>query len=158
MKRMSKTDPTVKGIWNTVRSLMVVAYILCTLFSNNADTTIRVYPKINNQMRKVGFAATEQTDINKKVVCYIILKETIGNTSYGLIELQSNDVDMRRLISTCIISGDSRKIGEFVDFTLPNFVLTQGEELCGKGTKAVVETIENNILIKVVDKIFVNPK
>jgi type I restriction enzyme R subunit len=65
---------------------------------------------------------------------------------------------MRRLIDTYIKADDVRKIGEFDDFTLLDFVLTQGEQLGGKSKEAAAEAIENNIRKKVVEKILINPK
>ena len=65
---------------------------------------------------------------------------------------------MRRLIDTYIKADDSRKIGEFDDFTLLDFVMAQGEQLGGKGKEAAAEAIENNIRKKVVEKILINPK
>ena len=65
---------------------------------------------------------------------------------------------MRRLIDTYIKADDSRKIGEFDNFTLLDFVQAQGENLDGKGKEAVAEAIENNIRKKVVEKILINPK
>jgi type I restriction enzyme R subunit len=65
---------------------------------------------------------------------------------------------MRRLIDTYIKAEDSRKIGEFDDLTLLDFVLAQGEKLGGKGKEAAAEAIENNIRKKIVEKILINPK
>ena len=59
---------------------------------------------------------------------------------------------------TAIKADDSRKIGEFDDFTLLDFALAQGEQLGGKGKEAAAEAIENNIRKKVVEKILINPK
>jgi type I restriction enzyme R subunit len=119
---------------------------------------VRAYSEIKGDMVNAGYTTTEQADIDKKVIFYIALKETIGNASGDFIDLKSYEADMRRLIDTYIKAEDSRKIGEFDDFTLLDFVLAQGEELGGKGKEAVAEAIENNIRKKVVEKILVNPK
>jgi type I restriction enzyme R subunit len=65
---------------------------------------------------------------------------------------------MRRLIDNYIKAEDSRKIGEFDDFTLLDFVIAQGEKLGGKNQEAVAEAIENNIRKKIVEKLLINPK
>jgi type I restriction enzyme R subunit len=119
---------------------------------------VRAYTEIKGDMANAGYTATEQADIDKKVTFYIALKETIGNASGDFIDLKSYEADMRRLIDTYIKADDSRKIGEFDDFTLLDFVLAQGEELGGKGKEAAAEAIENNIRKKVVEKILINPK
>ncbi|MFB6365826.1 type I restriction endonuclease subunit R [Paenibacillus elgii] len=119
---------------------------------------VRAYSEIKGDMTNAGYSETEQAEIDKKVTFYIALKETIGNTSGDFIDLKSYEADMRRLIDTYIKAEDSRKIGEFDDFTLLDFVLAQGEELGGKGKEAVAEAIENNIRKKVVEKILINPK
>jgi type I restriction enzyme R subunit len=119
---------------------------------------IRAYSEIKGEMTEAGYTAIEQADIDKKVTFYTGLKQTIGNTSGDFIDLKSFEADMRRLIDTYIKAEDSRKIGEFDDFTLLDFVLAQGEQLGGKSKEAAAEAIENNIRKKVVEKILINPK
>ena len=118
----------------------------------------RAYAEIKGDMGNAGYAATEQAKIDKKVMFYTALKETIGNASGDFIDLKSYEADMRRLIDTYIKAEDSRKIGELDDFTLLDFVLAQGEKLGGNGKEAAAEAIENNIRKKVVEKILINPK
>lgn len=119
---------------------------------------IRAYTEIKGEMSEAGYTDSEQVEINKKVMFYSALKETIGNASGDFIDLKSYEADMRRLIDTYIKADDSRKIGEFDDFTLLDFVMAQGEQLGGKGKEAAAEAIENNIRKKVVEKILINPK
>ncbi len=122
------------------------------------DRLIRAYAEIKGEMAYAGYTASEQEEINKKVVFYTALKETIGNASGDFIDLKSYEADMRRLIDTYIKAEDSRKIGEFDDFTLIDFVVVQGEKLGGKGKESAAEVIENNIRKKIVEKILINPK
>jgi type I restriction enzyme R subunit len=119
---------------------------------------IRAYAEIKGEMADAGYTAAEQADIEKKVSFYAALKSTIGNKSGDVIDLKSYEADMRRLIDTYIKAEDSRKIGEFDDFTLLDFVQAQGAELGGKGKEAAAEAIENNIRKKIVEKILINPK
>jgi len=119
---------------------------------------IRAYAEIKGEMSEAGYTVAEQAEIDGKVIFYTALKETIGNASGDFIDLKSYEADMRRLIDAYIKAEDSRKIGEFDDFTLLDFVQIQGEELDGKGKEAAAEAIENNIRRKVVEKILVNPK
>lgn len=119
---------------------------------------VRAYAEIKGEMADAKYTAAEQAEIDKKVVFYTALKETIGNASGDFIDLKSYEADMRRLIDTYIKADDSRKIGEFDDFTLLDFVFAQGEALGGKGKEAAAEAIENNIRKKVVEKILINPK
>lgn len=119
---------------------------------------VRAYAEIKGEMADAGYTVAEQAEIDKKVTFYTALKETIGNASGDFIDLKSYEADMRRLIDTYIKADDSRKIGEFDDFTLLDFVQAQGEELGGKGKEAAAEAIENNIRKKVVEKILINPK
>jgi type I restriction enzyme R subunit len=119
---------------------------------------IRSYAEIKGDMDNAGYTAAEQMEIYKNVVDYTDLKEIIGRTSGDFIDLKSYEVDMRRLIDTYIKADDSRKIGEFDDLTLLDFVLAQGEKLGGKGKEAAAEAIENNIRKKIVEKILINPK
>jgi type I restriction enzyme R subunit len=119
---------------------------------------VRAYAEIKGEMADAGYTPIEQAEIDKKVIFYTALKETIGNASGDFIDLKSYEADMRRLIDTYIKADDSRKIGEFDDFTLLDFVQAQGDELGGKGKEAAAEAIENNIRKKVVEKILINPK
>jgi len=119
---------------------------------------IRAYAEIKGEMADAGYTVSEQAEIDKKVTFYTALKETIANSSGDFIDLKSFEADMRRLIDTYIKADESRKIGEFDDFTLLDFVQAQGEELGKKGKEAAAEAIENNIRKKVVEKILINPK
>lgn len=119
---------------------------------------IRAYAEIKGEMNKAGYTAAECSEIDKKVVFYTALKATIGNASGDFIDLKSYEADMRRLIDTYIKADDSRKIGEFDEITLLDFVRVKGEELSGKSKEAAAEAIENNIRKKVVEKILINPK
>jgi len=119
---------------------------------------MRAYAEIKGDMENAGYSASEQVEIEKKVVFYTALKETIGNASGDFIDLKAYEPDMRRLIDTYIKAEDSRKIGEFDDFTLLDFVVAKREELGGKGKEAAAEAIENNIRKKIVEKILINPK
>jgi type I restriction enzyme R subunit len=119
---------------------------------------VRAYSEIKGDMTEAGYSTVEQLEIDKKVVFYTALKETIGNASGDFIDLKSYEADMRRLIDTYIRAGDRRKIGEFDDFKLLDFVQAQGEKLGVNGKEAAAEAIENNIRKKVVEKILINPK
>ncbi|MDR2926032.1 MAG: type I restriction endonuclease subunit R [Azoarcus sp.] len=119
---------------------------------------IRAYAEIKGEMDEAGYSAAEQADMGKKVAFYTELKEIIGRVSGDFIDLKSYESDMRRLIDTYIKADDSRKIGEFDDFSLLDFVVKTGEELGGKGKEAAAEAIENNIRKKIVEKILINPK
>lgn len=122
------------------------------------DRLVRAYAEIKGEMADAGYTVSEQAEIDKKVTFYTALKQTIGNASGDFIDLKSYEADMRRLIDTYIRAEDSRKIGEFDDFTLLDFVVAQGEKLGGKGKESAAEAIENNIRKKIVEKILINPK
>lgn len=119
---------------------------------------VRAYAEIKGDMDDAGYTAADQAGIDKKVIFYVALKETIGKRSGDFLDLKSYEADMRRLIDTYIKAEDSRKIGEFDDFTLLDFVMAQSEELGGKSKEAAAEAIENNIRKKIVEKLLINPK
>jgi type I restriction enzyme R subunit len=119
---------------------------------------IRAYAEIKGDMSEAGYSDAEQKDIEKLVVFYTSLKETIGNASGDFLDLKAYESDMRRLIDTYIKAEDIRPLGNFDDFTLLDFVMAQGENLGGQGKAAAAEAIENNIRRKVVEKILINPK
>jgi len=119
---------------------------------------IRAYAEIKGEMGDAGYTISEQAEIEKDVVFYIALKEIIGKTSGDFIDLKSYEADMRRLIDNYIKAEDSRKLGEFDNLTLLDFIMIQGEKLGGKSKEAAAEAIENNIRKKIVEKILINPK
>jgi len=119
---------------------------------------IRAYAEIKGDMGDAGYTNFEQAEIEKDVVFYIALKEIIGKTSGDFIDLKSYEADMRRLIDNYIKAEDSRKLGEFDNLTLLDFIMIQGEKLGGKNKEAAAEAIENNIRKKIVEKILINPK
>jgi type I restriction enzyme R subunit len=61
---------------------------------------VRAYAEIKGEMSDAGYSDTEQDEIDKLVLFYTALKETIGNTSGDFIDLKSYEADMRRLIDT----------------------------------------------------------
>jgi type I restriction enzyme, R subunit len=122
------------------------------------NRVVRAYAEVKGDLGKIGYTSAQQTDLDKKVGFYTAIKETIGNVSGDFIDLKSYEADMRRLIDTYIRAEESRKIGEFDDFTLLDFVVAQGEKLGGKGKESAAEAIENNIRKKIVEKILINPK
>ncbi|WP_055668215.1 type I restriction endonuclease subunit R [Desnuesiella massiliensis] len=122
------------------------------------NRVVRAYAEVKGDLGKIGYTSAQQIDLDKKVVFYAAIKETICNVSGDFIDLKSYEADMRRLIDTYIRAEESRKIGEFDDFTLLDFVVAQGEKLGGKGKESAAEAIENNIRKKIVEKILINPK
>jgi len=119
---------------------------------------IRAYAEIKGDMGDAGYTISEQAKIERDVTLYIGLKKEIGHTSGDFIDLKSYEADMRRLIDNYIKAEDSRKLGEFDNLTLLDFVMIQGEKLGGKNKEAAAEAIENNIRKKIVEKILINPK
>ena len=122
------------------------------------NRVIRAYSEIKGEMEEAGYSQAERQDIHKKVEFYTNLKNDIGNSSGDFMDLKAWEADMRRLIDTYIRAEDSRKIGNFDDFTLLDFVTAHGEKLDGKNKEAAAEAIENNIRRNVVERILVNPK
>lgn len=118
---------------------------------------IRCFAEVKGDMT-TGQLAETVAWVEPKVGFYIALKETIGKKSGDFIDLKSYEKDMRRLIDTYIRSEDNRKLGEFDDYTLLDFVEAQGDELEGKNKESAAEAIENNIRKKVVEKILINPR
>lgn len=97
-----------------------------------------------------------------KVTFYLELKKTIGTTSGDFLDLKAYEPDMRKMIDNYITASDAKKIGDFDDLTLLDFVVQQGETLTGQGDgghkEGAAEAIENNIRKKVIEKVTVNPR
>jgi len=119
---------------------------------------ICAYAEIKGDMSDAGYTISEQAKIKDNVISYIDIKKEIGKESGDFLDLKSYEADMRRLIDNYIKAEDSRKLGEFDDLTLLDFVMLQGEKLGGNNKEAAAEAIENNIRKKIVEKILINPK
>jgi len=125
---------------------------------------VRAYAEIKTEMTEAGYSIQQQEAISKKVSFYIELKNTIGRASGDFIDLKVYEPGMRYLIDNYISAEESKKLGDFDDFTLLDFILAQEEKLDGNngedkgGQESAAETIENNIRRAIVEKQHVNPK
>jgi len=121
---------------------------------------IRAYSDIKADMDAVGYSASEQAYITRRVEFYIKLKTTIGQASGDEIDFKMFEPGMRHLIDTYIVASDAKNLGIVDDFTLLDFILAQQEKLEseGRGKEAAAESIENNIRSKIVAKMPMNPK
>lgn len=97
-----------------------------------------------------------------KVTFYLELKKTIGTASGDFLDLKAYEPDMRKMIDNYITASDAKKIGDFDDLTLLDFVTQQGKTLTSDGDdghkEGAAEAIENNIRKKVIEKVTVNPR
>ncbi len=124
---------------------------------------VRAYAEIKPDMSTAGYSQSEQAAIAAKVEFFVSLRETIGRASADFIDLKQYEPGMRYLIDNYIAAEDSRKIGEFDDFTLLDFILAQesklkGEEGNERSQESAAEAIENNIRKKIIERQVVNPK
>jgi len=124
---------------------------------NLTNKLIRCFAEVNSEINNEHIVDL-CIKVKPDVVFYTNLKEIIGKASGDFIDLKCYEQDMRHLIDMYVRSEDSRKIGEFDNLTLLDFVMVHSEKLGGKNKEAVAEVIENNIRRKITERMLTNPK
>ncbi len=128
---------------------------------------IRAYAEFKPYFEDFDYSTSKTEAINKQVVFYTELKAKIGRASGDFIDLKAYEPDMRYLIDTYVIASDSQKIGEFDDYTLLDFIISQEETLKNgdsndeskkKKAQSAAENIERNISKEIVERKVLNPK
>ncbi len=129
---------------------------------NLVSKLMRAYAEIKPIIYKINYSVFEANKIEEKVIFYVNLRESIGVHSGDFIDLKAYEPGMRYLIDNYISAEDSKKIGEFDDYTLLDFILAHvskiNNENDDKNNESASEIIENNIRKKIVEKIIINPK
>jgi type I restriction enzyme R subunit len=103
--------------------------------------------------------------LEEKVSMYIKIRDVVRAASGDYIDLKAYDPDMRHLIDTYLSANPSKVLSSFGDMTLINLLVEKGtayvKELPANTKKeqsAVAETIENNVIKEIVEKMQTNPK
>ncbi|MCX6179092.1 MAG: hypothetical protein NT163_06990 [Chlorobiales bacterium] len=119
---------------------------------------LRAYANIADELEASGYRAGEVEQIKKAVNNYLNLREIIRKASGESLDLKAYEADMRHLIDTYIEADESRLISPFGDMPLMELIVKSGiAEAINilpdgiKGSKnSVAETIENNVLRKII--------
>ena len=119
---------------------------------------IRAFANISDEMVEAGYNDQQITDIKKRMDHYLKLREVIRRASDEIIDLKAYEADMRHLIDTYIQADDSEVISPFDDMPLMDVIVNSGiaeaiSSQLGKlkgNTKAVSETIENNVRSRII--------
>ncbi|MCM2250177.1 MAG: hypothetical protein NDI58_06415, partial [Geothrix sp.] len=119
---------------------------------------VRAYANISDELDQAGYSEAEVARIKQQLTRYLDLREVIRKASGESLDLKAYEADMRHLIDTYIEADEPRKISPFDDMGLLELIVKTGiaeaisKQLGGlKGdTKAVAETIENNVRRKII--------
>jgi len=126
---------------------------------------IRAYANIADDMEAAGYSEKDIASIKKELDYYLKIREEIRKASGESLDLKAYEADMRHLLDTYIQADDSVVISSFGDLTLLEIIENTGiadaiKDLPDgiKGDeKAVAETIENSVRVKIMREHMINP-
>lgn len=130
-----------------------------------AAAFLRSYTNLANEIHEVGYSEVEAQEMKAEVSHYEMVRWEVKLASGDYVDMKVYEPAMRHLLDTYIRAEESEELSRFDDLTLIQLIVERGEagldELPGrlrKNTKAVAETIENNVRRLIVDRTAVNPK
>jgi type I restriction enzyme R subunit len=126
---------------------------------------VRAYSTLSGREGQAGYTDVEFKFIKEKIDHFVKIKDEISVASGDYIDLKLYEPDMRKLIDTYIRSNRSKVVADLSDRPLLELLATEGvkaiENLPAgiqENSKAVAETITNNIRRTVIEKSPTNPK
>ena len=136
-----------------------------TALYKHTVSLIRAYSNIAAEMAEAGYSAQEIEYIKKRLNFHLNLREEIRMASGETLDLKAYEADMRHLIDNFIQADVPRKISPFDNQTLIDLIVKSGiadaiNSLSGgikRDEKAVAETIENNIRVKIIKEHLIDP-
>ena len=122
---------------------------------------VRAYADFKPFMNDVAYSEREKERAEKSVRFYLELRNHIGRASGDFIDLKAYEPGMRFLIDHYIAADEAERIGGLEEFTLLDFVLSEGAILKSDAPEhekeSAAEAIENNIRKEIVEKMPLNP-
>ena len=126
---------------------------------------LRAYANLANEMIEAGYTEAERQAIRDEVGHYEKVRQEVKLASGDYVDLKVFEPAMRHLLDNYIRAEDSEVISKFDDMTLVDLLIKNGEGAIGSlpegirsSSRAVAETIENNVRRLIVDEMAVNPK
>ena len=126
---------------------------------------LRAYANLANEMIEAGYTEAERLTIRDDVAHYEKVRQEVKLASGDYVDLKVFEPAMRHLLDNYIRAEDSEVISKFDDMTLVDLLIRDGEGAIGSlpegirgSSRAVAETIENNVRRLIVDEMAVNPK
>ncbi len=126
---------------------------------------LRAYANLANEMIEAGYTEAERLVIRDEVSHYEKVRQEVKLASGDYVDLKMFEPAMRHLLDNYIRAEDSEVVSAFDDMTLVDLLVRDGlgaiDELpegIRRSSRAVAETIENNVRRLIVDEMAVNPK
>lgn len=134
-------------------------------YYKQVNATVRAYSTLSGRECEAGYTDGEFKAVKDKINHFVKIKDEISVASGDYIELRLYEPDMRKLIDTYIKSNRSKVIADLGDRPLLEILATEGEksienfpEGIKENSKAVAETITNNVRRTIIEKSPTNPK
>ena len=134
-------------------------------YYKQVNSVVRAYSTISGRENEAGYTDVEFKVIKDKIEQFVKIKDEISVASGDYIDLKLYEPDMRKLIDTYIKSNRSKVVADLSDRPLLELLATEGAkaieslpEGIQENSKAVAETITNNIRRTVIEKSPTNPK
>jgi type I restriction enzyme R subunit len=126
---------------------------------------VRAYAGIADELENAGYRPADIVRIKRELKHYLDVREVIRNASGETLDLKAYEADMRHLIDTYIEADEPRKISPFDHLGLLELIVKTGiadaiaQRLgrLGDNTRAIAETIENNVRRKIIKESLNDP-
>jgi type I restriction enzyme R subunit len=134
-------------------------------YYKQVNSVVRAYSTLSGRESEAGYTEAEFNAIKDKIDQFVKIKDEISVASGDYIDLKLYEPDMRKLIDTYIKSNRSKVVADLSDRPLLELLATEGAKAIDslpegiqENSKAVAETITNNIRRTVIEKSPTNPK
>jgi type I restriction enzyme R subunit len=134
-------------------------------YYKQVNAVVRAYSTLSGREIEAGYTEVEFKIVKDKIDHFVKIKDEISVASGDYIDLKLYEPDMRKLIDTYIRSNRSKVVADLSDRPLLELLATEGAkaieslpEGIQENSKAVAETITNNIRRTVIEKSPTNPK
>lgn len=134
-------------------------------YYKQVNAVVRAYSTLSGRETEAGYSEAEFETVKNKIDHFVKIKDEISVASGDYIDLKLYEPDMRKLIDTYIKSNNSKVVADLSDRPLLELLATEGTKAIEKlptgiqeNSKAVAETIVNNIRRTVIEKSPTNPK
>jgi type I restriction enzyme R subunit len=134
-------------------------------YYKQVNAVVRAYSTLSGRESEAGYTDADFRTVKDKIDHFVKIKDEISVASGDYIDLKLYEPDMRKLIDTYIKSNRSKVVADLSDRPLLELLAIEGEKAIDnlplgiqENTKAVAETITNNIRRTVIEKSPTNPK
>ena len=134
-------------------------------YYKQVNAVVRAYSTLSGRESEAGYTEEEFASIKNNIDFFVKIKDEISVASGDYIDLKLYEPDMRKLIDTYIRSNRSKVVADLSDRPLLELLATEGvkaienlPEGIQENSKAIAETITNNIRRTVIEKSPTNPK